>query len=158
MAAEGAILNKSAGLCGVNRSAAVATVFVAPLVGAVVWLTPVFIGMQQTGFNVWSDFGGWLVFLGFAYVYALILTICVGLPVGFVSSLLIRGARLEKPATYPLVGAIGGLLVGLPLGSFREFVPSSAAVGLILGLGYWRYLRRPVSPSARGEGLGEINA
>lgn len=117
-------------------------VLLAPLFGAGVWL--VRFAIKATAYELPPlPLSEWVGLLGIAYLYAFVVTLVIGVPIGFLAVLLLRKSGLERRWAHPIAGALLGFIVGWPLGMNGEFALSGAAVGLCLGLGYGQFVYQP---------------
>jgi hypothetical protein len=103
---------------------ALLVVLFAPLGGALVYAIP-----------------NGLILLPFGWLYGLVLTIVVGLPVGFSVSWLLRKWGSESELAYAVAGSVTAFAFSMLLPSRYEFWPAITATGLLLGIGYWRTVR-----------------
>jgi hypothetical protein len=156
-----------------RKAAAALLVVLAPLVASVVWLVGAIIRSKivfgnddrfsLTFSDVFSDPAGALKMIVAGWIIGFIVTCFIGLPVGFLTAFALRKLRAESGPLYAVGGALEGMLVvfgwfaleyateGFPqfwtLFSFEEFGASGAVTGLILGLGYWHFVRKPTTVS-----------
>jgi hypothetical protein len=82
--------------------------------------------------------------LGVLWLYALYLTIVIGLPVAFLASLAMRRLAIERWWLYILTGtSAAALFASLDSLIRAAFWIPMATTGGVLGALYWRLLRKP---------------
>jgi NhaP-type Na+/H+ or K+/H+ antiporter len=91
-----------------------------------------------------EDPGGLASFIGIAWVYGLVLTIFVGLPLGFLVAFFLRRTGREGPLAYTLAAAMTAFAFSMVLPSRSEFWLAITVTGLLLGVSYWLFVRRPL--------------
>ena len=137
-------------------SAALAVLF-CPLVGAIVWMTQTIIQSVQLerllgGKSLWEsakeDPTGMVSLVGIGWLYGLVLTVFVGLPLGSAIAYLIRRLGGEGLLAYAAAGAVTAFAFSMVLPSRSEFWLPITVTGLLMGLSYWLLVRKPVLAAA----------
>jgi hypothetical protein len=90
-----------------------------------------------------EDPAGMISLVGIGWLYGLVLTIVVGLPLGFLVAFLVRRSGHESLLAYTVAGAATAFAFSMVLPSRSEFWLSTTVTGLLLGVSYWQFVRRP---------------
>ncbi len=131
---------------------AVALVLFCPLVGALVWMAQTIIkSMQISAYlggrslldSAKDDPSGFLSLIGIGWLYGLVLTVVVGLPIGFLVAFLLRRNKREGLLIYAFAGLATAFLFSMILPGRAEFWLPITVTGLLLGTSYWLFVRRP---------------
>lgn len=114
------------------------TVFFAPLVGVLIYLGAI----GQFEIMADAEVSGLLGFIFFAWIVATLVTVIIGLPLGFGFSALLRRFNRESLLAY-LLGAIVFALVLAFLAGEIELGLGITATAVLLAAGYWFGVAKP---------------
>lgn len=142
-----------------NKIGAFLTVLFAPLIGALTWMGEMMYLIHQRAVRsgegsgkLWTilvdDFDGFLTMVFAGWVYALIMTVVLGLPIGFAISFLMKKLNFEGLLHYLFAGLVAAWLLNFIVWGGGEFQLSQTITGGLLGLGFWMFVRRPVLQTA----------
>lgn len=138
-----------------NKLGAFLTVLFAPLIGALTWMSEMMYQIHHLAIlsgegsgKLWTtlvdDFDGFLTMVFAGWLYALFMTVVLGLPIGFAISFLMKKLNFEGLLHYIFAGLVAALLLNFVLWGGGEFQLSQTITGGLLGLGFWMFVRRPV--------------
>ena len=141
-------------------------VLIAPLIGSLVWLVQTMLRSQRIAeelrdpsFSMFStgmnDPGGMMQLLMIGWFFGLLLTVIVGLPLGFVISLLLRRADLEGAPHYIVAGAATAFAASTVLPAVGGFSLAIAVTGAILGAAFWYFVRKPAIAAEQAAGMAK---
>jgi NhaP-type Na+/H+ and K+/H+ antiporter len=91
-----------------------------------------------------DDPAGFATLLGIGWLYGLVLTVFVGLPLGFLVAFLLRRAKVESLLAYAMAGGLTAFAFSMVLPSRSEFWLAISVTGLLLGISFWFLIRRPL--------------
>ena len=115
---------------------AIGVVVFAPLVGAIAYALQS--AIQWMRFETAAEAFKIAMFtVPFGWLYGLVLTLIVGLPIGFLSAWLLKRAKSESLIAYGVMGSSLALCFSMALPSRQDFWLPITLTGLLLGLGYW---------------------